>query len=134
MDKLRIMLALGVGVFILFFLLSSGNYPPSDVLGHMEAYPPSKMMYEPIPVEIHKHILEHTPEGLPGIVINYNCVDFTCPEGMLESIQRLTQTYVNVYAAPYPDMSSMVAVSKYGKQIILDVYNEEEIVNFIRGG
>ena len=132
----RTLLAVGLVVLgALFFLTSfAGELPPSDVRGHVEAYPPQKMMYEPIPIEVHKHILEHTPEGLPGIVINYNCEDFDCPEGMLDSIEQLTDAYVNVYAAPYPGMSSMVAISRYGAQRTFSNYDEQGIREFIRGG
>ena len=52
--------------------------PPTTMQGHVESSPASHVLREQMPISIHRHMLEHSDgTGAPGIVINYNCEDYS---------------------------------------------------------
>ena len=137
MDKKYIFaVVFAAGAFFVYsFVFSSANLPPTDVRGHVEGAPPSRVLKEPMPIAVQKHMLEHADGyGPPGVIINYNCEDFECEPGLIEKLEAFAYEYSNVYVAPYPKMSVKIALTRYGKIKTLDRYDEEEIRAFIRGG
>ena len=120
---------------ILFFLgTTKESLPPIDIAGHTESYPNSRVMRDPIPIETHKHILEHTPAGEGGVIINYNCEDFECSPDLIKNLESFAYKYRNVYIAPFKGMKAKIVVSKYSQRLVLDEYDENKIINFIEGG
>lgn len=66
-------------------------YPPTDLSGHSELIPPSRVLKEPMKIPIQKHMLEHADgNGRPGVVINYNCEDYTCQKELIQKLEAFT--------------------------------------------
>ena len=119
-----------VGLF-LFIDSKEGNMPPTDVAGHVESYPPSKAMKTAIPIEVHKHILEHTPSGRPGVIINYNCVKFECSPSLIDKLESYALQYPHVYTYPMEDMDAKIVLTKIRDRLVLDELDENKITSFI---
>ena len=129
-------LVLGLIILGIFWSISSiKTLPPTDIQGHIESSPSSHVLKEPMPIAIQKHMLEHADgSGPPGIVINYNCEDYICEEGLIEKLEYFAEKYPkNVYVAPFDGMGVKIALTKFGKIEILEEYAEEKIENFIIG-
>ena len=127
-----------VGLIITGIMLGISNIktlPPTDMQGHIESSPTSHILKEPMPIAIQKHMLEHADgSGPPGIVINYNCEDYVCEEGLIEKLEEFAEKYPeNVYIAPFKGMDAKIVLTKLGKIEILEEYDEEKIENFITG-
>lgn len=109
--------------------------PPTDMANHIEKSPSSHILKEPMPIAVHKHMLEHADgKGKPGVIINYNCKDFDCKDDFLPKLEELVQKdeYKDfLYLAPYPNMSTKLVLTKLGKQETLDQFNAEKIKQFI---
>jgi len=117
------------GIFIIvavliiggIYLIWSGgsNLPPTSMQGHIEVNPPSHVLKEPMRLEIHKHMLEHSDgTGPPGIIINYNCDDYNCEPGLIENLEAFADKYpTNVYIAPFPKMDAKIALTRLGRFI-----------------
>jgi hypothetical protein len=107
--------------------------PPTSMADHTEQNPPGHILTTPMPLPIQKHMLEHADgHGRPGVVINYNCVKFGCPEGMVGRLEQIARAYpAFVYLAPYPDMDVKIAVTRLGKVLTLDDVDRARIVAFI---
>ena len=116
-----------------FWYASREILPPTDIGGHIEENPPSHVLDEPMLITIQKHMLEHADgEGPPGIVINYNCEDFSCPSDLKEKLTEIVNKYPEfVYLAPYPKMSKMIAITKLGKIQTFDSLDVDSIMSFI---
>lgn len=123
----------GIIGLIIWSASSVKTLPPTDMQGHIESWPDSNILKEPIPIQIHKHILEHIPSGRPGVIINYNCDDYNCEEDLIEKLEAFTNEYDYVYVAPFPKMDAKIALIKLGKIEILKEYDQEVIKNFIIG-
>ncbi len=128
------MVALGIIVGAFFIASNIKTLPPKDMQGHIEQSPPSHIMKTPMPIAIHKHMLEHADgEGRPGVIINYNCEDYVCEEGFIEELERFAVKYPeHVYIAPFPRMDAKIALTKLNQQKILEEYDEEMIDGFVR--
>ncbi len=111
-------------------------YPPTDVRGHTETVPPSHILDQPMPLSMHKHMLEHADgKGPPGVIINYNCEDYECEPDLIDRLRAIAEDYPTfVYLAPFPGMTAKIAVTRRGAQEILDEFDEERIRNFIERG
>ncbi len=111
-------------------------YPPTDIRGHTENVPPSHILSSPMPLSVHKHMLEHADgSGPPGVIINYNCEDFECAPDLVDRLAAIVNDYPdNVYLAPFPNMSAKIVVSRYQRRLVLDEYDEEKIREFIERG
>lgn len=121
---------LGVATGLLFY----HELDPTGMADHIEVSPPGHILTEPMPVAIQKHMLEHADGGgRPGVIINYNCVKFRCPEGMIERLASIARSYPFVYVAPFLDMDVKIAVTRLGKILILDDVDERQIREFIKG-
>ncbi len=100
--------------------------------GHIESNPPSHVLKEPMPITIQKHMLEHADgSGRAGVIINYNCRDYSCEENLIENLEAFALSYNYVYVAPFKGMDAKIALTKLGKIKILEEYDESIIKNFI---
>lgn len=138
--KHRYLIAAGVAVLVLGsgWVYLTQFYrpeilPPTTMAGHIEVSPPSHILDEPIDIRVQKHMLEHADgDGPPGVVINYNCVDFACPGDLIPRLAEIVQKYPeNVYLAPYHGMSVKIALTRLGKIETLDEFDKEAIRKFI---
>lgn len=110
--------------------------PPTDMNGHVESNPSSHVLKEPMPIAIQKHMLEHidgAEGGRGGVIINYNCKDYECEEGMVDKLESFGAQYDYVYVAPFKGMDAKIALTKLGKIDVLEEYDETVIKNFIEG-
>jgi len=101
----------------------------------VEAAPGAHILTEPMPLEIQKQMLEHADGGgPPGVIINYNCAKFGCPEGLIDRLAAVARAYPTfVYLAPYPEMDVRIAVTRLGRILVLDELDEGRIRRFIEG-
>ncbi len=119
---------------IVWSITSAEKLPPIDMEGHIESNPPSHIMKEPMPIAIQKHMLEHAggvEGGRGGIIVNYNCRQYVCEEGLIEKLEAFATKYNYVYVAPYKGMDAKIALTRLGEIKILEEYNEKEIEQFI---
>jgi len=81
-------------------------------------------------------MLEHADgSGPPGVIISYNCDDYDCQPDFVDRLRAIAEDYPDfVYLAPFPGMTAKLAVTRRGKQVILDEFDEQRIRNFIEGG
>lgn len=107
-------------------------YPPTNLVGHIETYPGERISFQPIPVAQQKHILEHTPNGEPGVIIQFNCEQFDCPENLINNLISITEEYPNVYLAPHSRLAKMLSLSALGKLELLEYWNEDQIYGFLQ--
>lgn len=109
--------------------------PPTDMNGHVESNPSSHVLKESMPIAIQKHMLEHADgTGRPGVVINYNCEDYECEEGLIGNLEAFAGDYDYVYVAPFKGMDAKIALTKLGKIEVLEDYNQTRVINFIEIG
>lgn len=130
-----------VGIFLAAGLIVLGGFlffrrtvlPPTTMVGHIERSPASHIVESPMDIRVHKHMLEHADGGGPsGVIINYNCEDYECTPDLIVKLTELVNEYPdNVYLAPYRSMSAKLVITRLGRQIVLDDYDEEEIRIFI---
>ncbi len=108
-------------------------YPPTDIAGHTESSPPAHILDRPMPLSVFKHMLEHADgSGPPGVIISYNCDDYECEPDLVDRLRAIAEDYpAFVYLAPFPDMTAKIAVTRRGKQIVLDALDEQRIREFI---
>lgn len=107
--------------------------PPTDIVGHVEEISQSHILDKPMPIAVQKHMLEHADgNGPPGVVINYNCVDFDCEAEMIGKLIKIANQYPEfVYVAPFSGMTKKLAVTRYGKIETFDALDEKAIIRFI---
>lgn len=127
-----LLVAAGAG-WLGYSIATAKRLPPTSIADHVEQSPPGHILTTPMPLAIQKHMLEHADGGgRPGVVINYNCVKFRCPESMLDLLAGMVRAYPDfVYLAPYPEMDVRIAVTKLGKILTLDEPDLEKIRAFI---
>lgn len=130
------LVAAGVLGWLGYSLVTAKRLPPTGMTDHVEVSPPAHILTEPMPLAIQKHMLEHADgSGPPGVIINYNCAKFHCPDGMVERLTTIARSYpAFVYLAPFPDMDVRLAVTRLGKVLVLDEVDERQIRDFITGG
>lgn len=137
-SKQIIWIAISVLVVLGIYMLVSGGetFPPTTMKGHVEVNPPSHVMKEPMRIEVQKHMLEHADgEDIPGIIINYNCVDYECELGLITKLEKFAEIYPeNVYVAPFKNMDAKIVLTKLNRIEILETYDESKIHIFISGG
>ena len=129
-----LLVAVGAG-WLGYSIATAKRLPPTSMVDHMEQSPPGHILTSPMPIAIQKHMLEHADGGgPPGVIINYNCVKFRCPAGMIDRLAGFVRAYPEfVYLAPYPDMDVKIAVTRLGKILILDDVDDTRIRAFIEG-
>ncbi len=131
---LALLAAIGAG-WLGYSIATAKRLPSTSMADHIEQSPPGHILTTPMPIAIQKHMLEHADGGgRPGVIINYNCVKFPCPAGMIDRLAGFVRAYPEfVYLAPYPDMDVKIAVTRLGKILILDDVEEVRIRAFIEG-
>ena len=109
--------------------------PPTTMQGHVEQSPSSHIVREPMGLAIQKHMLEHADgTGRPGIIINYNCEDYFCEDGLIEKLEAFAIAYTeNIYVAPFKDMDAKIVLTKLNRIEILEEYDQKKIEIFIGG-
>ena len=134
------LIIIGIVVYGIFFLVSKSSnsltLPPTNMQGHIEVSPPSHILKEPMKLSIQKHMLEHVDgkDGVGGgIIINYDCKNYECEEGLVEKLESFANKYNNVYVAPFKNMAVKIAITKLGRIETLDELNERKIEIFITG-
>ena len=85
-------------------------------------------------IRIQKHMLEHADgSGPPGVVINYNCQDFSCEADLIDKLAEFVKEYpAYVYLAPFSMMSAKIVLTRLGEMEILDEFDEDKIRSFIK--
>ncbi|MCH7492572.1 hypothetical protein IID19_03185 [Patescibacteria group bacterium] len=113
---------------------SGGVLPPKSMNPHIEASPSAHIIDTPMPLSTYRHMFEHSDgEGPPGVHINYNCEDFDCSSDLIDKLTSIAEEYPEfVYLSPFENMSSMIVVTRLGKQEAMEQFDEERIVNFIK--
>jgi len=131
---LGVIVALGAG-WLGYSIATAKRLPSTSMADHIEQSPPGHILTTPMPIAIQKHMLEHADGGgRPGVIINYNCVKFRCPAGMIDRLAGFVRAYPEfVYLAPYPDMDVKIAVTRLGKILTLDDVDDTRIRAFIEG-
>lgn len=131
---LALLAAIGAG-WLGYSIATAKRLPSTSMVDHVEQSPPSHILTTPMPIAIQKHMLEHADGGgRPGVIINYNCVKFRCPEGMVDRLAGFVRAYPEfVYLAPYPEMDVRIAVTKLGKILVLEEVDDVRIRAFIEG-
>ena len=124
--------AIGLG-WLGYSIATAKRLPPTDMNNHVEELPPSHILTTPMPIAVQRHILEHADgRRRPGVVINYNCRKFRCPDGMVDRLTEIARGYPEfVYLAPYPEMDVRIAVTRLGKILTLEEPDEAQIRAFI---
>lgn len=79
----------------------------------------------PVPLEIQVHNLE---DG--GVMVQYNCVK-PCDE-LVKQLEELTTKYDRLIVAPYPLMTSKIALTAWQRIETLDSFDEKRINDFIQ--
>jgi hypothetical protein len=127
------LIAAGALGWLGYSITTAKRLPPTSMVDHMEEVPASHILTTPMPLAIQKHMLEHADgRGRPGVIINYNCVKFRCPEGMIDQLAAVARAYPEfVYLAPYPEMDVKLAVTKLGGILTLDEVDQSRIRAFI---
>lgn len=130
---LALVATVGLG-WLGYSIATAKRLPPTLMAKHVELSPPSHILTEPMPLEIQKHMLEHADGGgRPGVIINYNCVKYRCPDGMVEQLETVVRAYPDfVYLAPYPEMDAKIAVTRLGKILVLEDLDLARIHAFVR--
>ena len=116
-----------------YSITTAKRLPPTSMVDHVEQSPPGHILTTPMPLAIQKHMLEHADGGgRPGIIINYNCVKFRCPEGMIDRLTEVARAYPEfVYLAPYPEMDVRIAVTRLERILVLEEIDDRRIRAFI---
>ena len=116
-----------------YSIATAKRLPPTSMADHVEQNPPGHILTAPMPLAIQKHMLEHADgKGRPGVIINYNCVKFRCPEGMIDRLTEVARAYPEfVYLAPYPEMDVRIAVTRLERILVLEEIDDGRIRAFI---
>ncbi len=99
------------------------NSDPPTSGPHVSWLAPWGVHTRPIPPELQVHNLE---DG--GVLVQYSC---TCPE-LVEQLRGVVTRYDRfVILAPYPRMSSRIALTAWTRLETLDEFDEQRIRRFI---
>ena len=129
---LGLIAATGLG-WLGYSVATAKRLPPTSMTDHVEVSPAAHILTEPMPLAIQKHMLEHADGGgPPGVIINYNCTKFRCPDGTVDRLAAIARAYPTfVYLAPFPEMDVRIAVTRLGKILVADDVDEARIRRFI---
>lgn len=127
-------------IFGIYWMISissnARSLPPTTMQGHIEAIPGSHVLKKPMALNIQKHMLEHI-DGVEGVgggtIINYDCKNFECEEGLIGKLEDFAGKYDYVYVAPFKNMEVKIALTKLGRIETLDEYDERRIEIFVTG-
>jgi len=124
--------------FYYMFTSASGakSLPPISMEGHVERNPDSHILKKPMALSVQKHMLEHVDgvEGVQGgVIINYDCINYECEEGLVGKLEGFANKYDYVYVAPFKNMEVKIALTRLGRIEKYDSYDERKIEIFITG-
>jgi len=112
------------------------SLPPITMDGHVERVPDSHISKSPLALNVQKHMLEHV-DGLDGVrggvIINYDCENYECEEGLIGSLEDFAVEYDYVYVSPFKNMEVKIAVTSLGRIEKFDSLDERAIEIFITG-
>jgi len=131
-----LIIAFGIFWFIFSSFSSIKTLPPTDMQGHVEQIPSSHVLREPMNILVQKHMLEHVDgeDGTRGgVIINYNCKDYSCENGLIENLETFASYYNYVYVAPFKNMDAKIALTKLNQIEILEEYDVNKIHIFASG-
>ena len=114
------------------FLALMPNLPPTEMEGHTEDLPRGHILRTPMSELIQRHMLEHADgKDRPGVIVQYNCVDYVCEPGLVERLENLVRRHSTyVYLAP-GDYDGKITLTKQGALKILDGFDKRRIETFI---
>lgn len=117
------------------WLSAQATLPPTTYgPGHTESYPAERVSTQaPIPIAEQSHIIEHAPDGQPGVLLQFNCRAFDCGSDLIDKLVEVARGYANVYVAPFPRMDAKIALAAQGELETLAAYDERAIRRFIEG-
>ena len=131
----------GIGIVILVLIIGGMYYfaqrktlPSTTMENHIEQRPPTQVLTNPLDPRIHRHLLEHITEddgSRGGVVVNYDCQNYDCEVDLVSNLEALAEGNDFVYVAPFRNMKAKIVVTRLGRQMQLNKYNEERIKNFI---
>ena len=99
------------------------NSDPPTSGPHLPYIAPWGIHTKPLPRELQVHNLE---DG--GVLVQYNC---ECPD-LVEQLRNVVRRYDRyVILAPYPGMSSRIALTAWTRLETLDEFNERRVARFI---
>ncbi len=130
-----LVVAAGVVGAAVFFVTTSKTLPPTSFgPGHSELLPTTQINTRPIDPLIQQHVMERNATHGPGqMLVQYNCRDYDCEPGLESALEDIVTRFPRtVYLAPYPGMDAMIALAAPGRLEILDEFDEDRIVKFIR--
>ncbi len=129
-----LLVVIGAG-WLGYSIATAKRLPSTSMVDHTEELPPGHILTTPMPLAVHKHMLEHADgKGRPGVIINYNCVKFRCAQELVDRLAAFVKAYPDfVYLAPYPEMDVKIAVTRLGKTLVLDEVDDARIRAFIEG-
>lgn len=128
-----VVLIVGGVIFGLGWWISNQpKLPPTTAQGHTEDMPQSHITDQPISDSMQRHMLEHSDgKGKPGIIIQYNCKDYSCEPDLIQKLKALAEKYPdNVYLAPN-SYDGKIILTKLGKSKVLENFDEQAIKDFI---
>ena len=132
---LAIIVVGGAAGILVFSIFSAKTLPPTTFgPGHSELLPTRQINARPIDPLIQQHVMERNATHPDGqMLVQYNCRDYDCEAGLVQSlIDIVTRFPPTVYLAPYPGMDAKIALAAPGRLEILDDFDEDRIVAFIR--
>ena len=121
--------------FFVFSLVTAKTLPPTSFgPGHSELLPRAQVNIRPIDPLIQQHVMERNASHPVGqMLVQYNCKDYECEPGLVSDLEDIVTRFTNtVYLAPYPGMDAKIALAAPGRLEILDDFDEDRIVSFIR--
>ena len=102
------------------------NSDPPTSGPHMPYIAPWGIHTEPIPKELQVHNLEDA-----GVLVQYNCPS-ACPE-LVEKLTAIVKRHDReVILAPYPGMTSRIALTAWTRIDTFDRFDEARIARFIK--
>lgn len=125
--------ALAIVGIVVLLAGAQKELPPTDFgPGHSELLPPTQINTQPIPRPIQEHVMEHVG-ARPGILVQYNCVDYQCEAGLVQALTEIVKGYPpRVFLAPYPRMDAKIALAAPGRLLTLESLDEDKVRQFIK--
>ena len=132
---LGLVLVGAIAGLLVFWVTTSKTLPPTSFgPGHSELLPQAQVNSRPIDPLIQQHVMERNATHPVGqMLIQYNCRDYDCEPGLVRDLEDIVTRFPRtVYLAPFPGMDAKIALAAPGRLEILDDFDEDRIVSFIR--
>jgi len=124
----------GISFLIFWALASAPQMPPITSNGHIEDVPIAHIITTEMPDKVQRHMLEHADgNGLPSVVIQYNCTKYKCSNDLVTKLTKLVKEFPkNVYLAPDNKYTGKIILTREGRRLILNEFNEQKIRDFLK--